>query len=133
MKDSQGIDDGDMFELFSALEQQISDNERARRAAERRLIRMYVQVQRCGDEHTGAATFRAALGDISETGCRLMLDRPGLVGGAYRIHFNPEVLDLPVCYGLCVRCTLVHESRFEMGVRFFNEVELPDLKEDSES
>ena len=75
--------------------------------------------------------FRAALGDISETGFRLMLDRPGLVGGAYRVHFNPGVLDLPTCYGLCVRCSLVHGTRFEMGIKFFNAIELPNRKEES--
>ena len=131
MKHDTALDE-DAFELFAALEEEISESERARRAAERRLIRMYVQVQRCGDEHTGVPPFRAALGDISETGCRLMLDRPGLVGGAYRVHFNPEVVELPTCYGLCVRCSLVHETRFEMGVKFFNEIEIPDLKEEPE-
>ena len=65
-------------------------------------------------------------GDISESGCGLLLPVPARVGDVYRLEFERSKIDLPTTFARCVRSYLVREDAFECGFRFFSMISLPN-------
>ena len=60
--------------------------------------------------------------DISNRGCRLVLTQPLIVGDIYLMSVENEELGLDPSFGRCVRCHMIREDAFEVGLNFLSPV-----------
>jgi hypothetical protein len=63
--------------------------------------------------------------DVSRGGCMALFEAPLQVGDVYRLDFDKAVLDVPILFVRALRCRLVREDAFEVGFKFFSQIELP--------
>ena len=122
----QGTDD-DAFELLSALETQTPETVRQLRDSTRMPFRSYARIE-ASDPLDGTAYDDVAVGDISKTGCRVLLRVPLHLGAVYTIAIEGDPFELGTIYAQCVRGRFVREHAFEMGMRFFSPIELDEAK-----
>ena len=115
------------FELLQALELQTPEPLRKLRESERVRLQTFARVE--GSDPTNLMVYEhAAVGDVSRMGCRMMLPRPLQVGAVYKLTLDAEPLDVGTFFARCVRCRLIKEDAFEMGMRFFAPVEIEEEK-----
>ena len=71
--------------------------------------------------------------DISIRGCRLVLTQPLVVGDIYLMNVENEELGFDPSFGRCVRCHMIREDAFEVGMNFLSPVSFNDqiLEDDS--
>ena len=69
--------------------------------------------------------------DISNRGCRLILTQPLVVGDIYLMEVENEELGLDPSFGRCVRCHMIREDAFEVGLNFLSPVSFETLTEGS--
>ncbi len=79
---------------------------------------------RDGKSHSGSCR------DISNRGCRLVLTKPLIVGDIYLMSVSNEQLGLDPTFGRCVRCHMIREDAFEVGLNFLSPVSLTTLTKD---
>lgn len=62
--------------------------------------------------------------DVSDGGCMLISPSPAVPGDLYWLEFSDEHLRLGALFGRCMRCRLVSEGVFEVGIKFMASVDL---------
>ena len=67
-------------------------------------------------------TYTGNCRDISNRGCRLVLTQPLIVGDIYLLEVESEELDLDPSFSRCVRCHMIREDAFEVGMNFLSPV-----------
>ena len=76
-------------------------------------------------------TYNGSCRDISNRGCRLILTQPLIVGDIYLMEVDNEQLGLDPSFGRCVRCHMIREDAFEVGLNFLSPVSFETLTEGS--
>ena len=112
------------FELMMDLERQKMDEIRKMRSHERVEVQVAVQVRPGNASEHATAPIRATTNDVSQGGCALISPVPLGVGDIYRLSFDRKKLDVPVVFARVLRCRLLREDAFEIGLAFFTEISL---------
>jgi len=68
--------------------------------------------------------------DVSNRGCRLILTQPLVVGDIYLLTIENQELSLDPSFGRCVRCHMIREDAFEVGLNFLSPVSFNAVAED---
>lgn len=74
-------------------------------------------------------TFDGSCRDISPRGCRLILTQPLIVGDIYLLSVENEQMGLDPSFGRCVRCHMIREDAFEIGMNFLSTVSFEKVTE----
>ncbi|MBI9017042.1 MAG: PilZ domain-containing protein [Phycisphaerae bacterium] len=115
------------FDLLQEIENQTSDHIKQQRNHERLTIKAHVLLQPGNSSEFMNYKIQGITGDISVSGCQMMLPVPAKVGDIYRLSFQDELSQLPMVFGRCLRCKLVSEDAFEAGFSFFSPITLPSV------
>ncbi len=119
-------DKNEAFEFFEELERNTPDEIRARRDHFRIMVKAGASMRSANTSELRDFKVKGVTGDISESGCGLLLPLPAKVGDVYRLEFERAKIDLPTTFARCVRAYLVREDAFECGFRFFSTISLPN-------
>lgn len=119
------LNDNNAFDLLQELEQNKSDEIRRKRAHFRVAVKAKVTLQPANASQMLDFKIQGTTGDLSQGGCQLLFPVPINVGDIYRLQFDRTELDLPLTFARCVRCRLLREDAFEVGVTFFSPVSMP--------
>lgn len=126
-KDSLGaLQQDDAFAVLQELEANTSEEIRRQRAHFRLSIKAAVILQSGNTSQLMSLKVKGVTGDVSQGGCSVLLPIPIQVGDIYRVQFDRKMLELPLTFARCVRCRLVREDAFEVGLAFFTPIELPE-------
>lgn len=90
-------------------------------------VEIDVSVQRGDSSRRHEMTISAATSDVSTNGCRLLSPGPVLPGDIYWLVFAENSAGVGSVMARCVRCHMVREGAFEIGMRFFEELDLSEL------
>ena len=116
----------DALDALSELEQNTSQAITAMRASQRSDIRTRVWIQPGNSSNRTGFVIEGLTADISRGGCMLLIPRPLMVGDVFWLRISDEHLRIAPMLVRCVRCRLVKEDAFEVGIRFLNEIDLTD-------
>jgi hypothetical protein len=116
----------DALDALSELEQNTSQAITAMRASQRIDIRTRVWIQPGNSSSRTGFVIEGLTADISRGGCMLLIPRPLMVGDIFWLRISDEHLRIAPMLVRCVRCRLVREDAFEVGIRFLNEIDLTD-------
>jgi hypothetical protein len=122
--------DWDFFgqsELISALaelEQSSQENVTRLRAHERLQIRVPLKVQPGNASERGRNSLECVTADISNGGCMVIGPRPLLPGDVFWLTFDADRLTVGSLFARCMRCRMISEEAFEIGFRFFADVQI---------
>ena len=75
-------------------------------------------------------TYNGSCRDISNRGCRLILTQPLIVGDIYLMNVQNEELGFDPSFGRCVRCHMIREDAFEVGINFLSPVSFNEPAQD---
>lgn len=123
----------DMFESSDAIESlkqlEISSQSAVlqKRGQTRLTIEIAVTIQRGDSSRRGELTVSASSSDVSNTGCRLLAPCPVLPGDIYWLSFAANPAGIGNVMARCVRCHMIREGAFEIGMSFFDEIDLSDF------
>jgi len=115
-------DEDTAHEVLRELESQCSAKYEKHRSHQRVTLKMKVILQPGNSSELMSLKLQGVTGEISDGGCRAMFPLPLGVGDVYRLRFDPEQMDLPVTFARCLRCRLVDEDAYDVGFRFFKEI-----------
>lgn len=124
---------GNMFESSDAIEAlkelEVSSQSAVmqKRTNSRVSIEIGVLIQPGDSSRRGERAISAATSDLSNTGCRLLSPSPILPGDIYWLKFEANDAGVGSAMARCVRCHMIREGAFEIGLTFFNEIDLTDL------
>ena len=119
--------DSNEAEIFSAINELASntaDMIRARRKNERIRIDANATLVPANLSQRLSAVWTGICHDISSTGCRLVINKPILVGDVFLMTLDNSAMDIDPIYVRAIRCHLLREDSFECGVAFFSEIHL---------
>jgi len=112
------------FELMMDLERQKMDEIRKMRSHERVEVQVDIEVRPGNASDHAIAPIRATTNDVSAGGCAMISPVPLGVGDIYQLRFDRQKLDVPVVFARALRCRLLRENAFEIGLAFFTEISL---------
>lgn len=131
----EGISESDSavetLEAVASLESNNATAVKFARKHHRFEIRTQVLVQPSDSIDRDGADWRGECHDISNGGCRLLLNKPLQLGSIYWIQFKPSTVTLDPVFARCVRGCLLRENAFEFGMSFLTPIELPSQSDDS--
>lgn len=67
---------------------------------------------------------QAITADVSDGGCMLISPSPAIPGDIYWLEFSDEHLRVGSLFVRCMRCRMVSEGVFELGVKFMVPIDL---------
>lgn len=117
------------FELMMDLERQKMDEIRKMRSHERVEVQVDIEVRPGNASDYAIAPVRATTNDVSAGGCSMISPVPLGVGDVYQLRFDRAKLDVPVVFARALRCRLLRENAFEVGLAFFTEISLAQAAE----
>ncbi|HBS29676.1 MAG TPA: hypothetical protein DEB06_09560 [Phycisphaerales bacterium] len=117
--------DAESLALLKEMERSTPEALKQARAHARLDIRAKVFVQPGDMSRRRDMKLQGTLGNISQGGCQLLVPIPIHVGDIYFVSFDRAELDVPPAFARCMRCRVVREDAFEVGMAFFAPVELP--------
>lgn len=127
------LNSGSMFESSDAIEAlkqlEISSQSAVvqKRAKSRVSLEIDVLIQRGDSSRRQELNVSASSSDLSTTGCKLLAPAPVLPGDIYWLTFGSNAAGLNNMMSRCIRCHMIREGAFEIGMSFFDEVDLSDL------
>ena len=62
--------------------------------------------------------------DVSDCGCLLISPFPAIVGDIYWLEFSDTHLRVGSLFARCMRCRMVSEGAFELGIKFMVPIDL---------
>ena len=130
---SQLADGDSAFDILQDLERQTDDRCRVNRSHERLALKAKVIVQPGNTSDLLKLKVQGVTGDISEGGCRAMLPLPITVGDIYRLQFDCPEYEFPLVFARCVRCRLIREEAFEIGLKFLTPLKLWEAAKSEDS
>ncbi|MFK7818358.1 MAG: PilZ domain-containing protein [Planctomycetaceae bacterium] len=121
---------GSVFESSDAIEalKQLEVSSRSavmqKRGKSRLTIEINVTIQRGDSSRRSEFTISGSSSDISTNGCKLLAPTPVLPGDVYWLQFAKNEAGIGNVMARCVRCHMIREDAFEIGMTFFNEIDL---------
>lgn len=115
----------DANELVGELSKSTSEAARALRRSTRLDVRVKVFVEPASLSARTGVRLQGVTGDVSVGGTQVLLARPILVGDVYQVSFDRAEFDLAPVYAVCLRARQVRPDAFEAGLRFLEQIELP--------
>ncbi len=94
------------------------------RSSERMVIRTRVRLQPGNSSQRHTDAIDGLTGDISNGGTLVLLPRPVLAGDTFWVTFSNEHVSIGSLLARCTRCRMVREDTFEIGLRFFHDIDL---------
>jgi len=121
--------------LLSAIEELATNTQEAvassRRGNDRMELNSPAQLLPGNVSGRDGRTYEGSCRDISPRGCRLILTQPLIVGDIYLLSVENQQLDLDPSFGRCVRCHMIREDAFEIGLNFLSTVSFEKVAEGS--
>ena len=117
----------DSLEAFNELEKCTDRAILAQRSSERIEIRSKLMFRPCNPSQRHTFAVEAVTADISNGGCMVLASRAILPGDIYHITFYDELESVGPLLARCMRCRMVQEDAFEVGLRFLQDISLKDL------
>jgi len=121
---TQPVDTDGLLDAISQLEQNTQTNVQSRRGNNRVGLDSPVVVLPGNVSDRTGVQFEGQCRDISTHGCRLILKKPITVGDIYLIDIDDQDNSIDAAFGRCVRCHMLREDVFEVGINFFAPVKL---------
>ena len=118
------------LDALSDLERNTSHAIVAQRSSKRIDIQTKVFIQ-AGNSSQRGKIIETLSADISNGGCMLLSPCPLMVGDIFWLQFPEEHIQLESLMARCVRCRLVSEDAFEVGIRFFTDVDIATIVSDT--
>lgn len=115
------------LDALSELEKNTSKAITAMRSSQRIDIRTKVWVQPGNSSARSGFVMEALTADISKGGCMILTPRPLMVGDIFWLRFSDEDIHINPLLVRCLRCRLVREDAFEVGIRFLNDIDLSHI------
>lgn len=122
--------DNDIFEMTSALdalgelEKNTSDAILAQRKSKRIEIHAGVQVRAGNASERHQFKIQGMTADISDGGTKLLLPCPITPGDIYLLEFDKDQFRIGSQLARCRRCVMINEDAFEVGLRFFHDIDV---------
>ena len=128
---SQLDSDTATIEAVRSLQSSNEDAIQAQRKHRRFEIRSKVIIHPSDCIDRGTIQWLGECHDISKGGCRLLTQRPLVLGSIYWVQFQPsKKVKLDPVFARCVRGQLLRENAFEFGMCFLTPIELPEPDQD---
>lgn len=118
--------DRDTEGLIEELAKSSNDAVKKLRTHTRQSMRVKVIVEPASLSARNGLRFQGVTGDISSGGTQILLARPLSIGDLYQVAFDREELDLPPVFAICLRGRMVRPDAYEAGLRFLEQLTLPD-------
>ena len=112
--------------LIEELARSSNDAVKQLRGHTRRSFRVKVYVEPASLSARSGQRFQGVTGDISQGGSQILLARPLAIGDIYQISFDREELDIPPVFAICLRGRMVRPDAYEAGLRFLEQITLPE-------
>ncbi len=125
-----GQSDNDVFEMTDALdalgdlEQNTSDAIIAQRTSKRIDIHIRVIVRPGNASERKRFVIQGMTSDLSNGGTKVILPCPILPGDIFWLEFGNEQVKIGSLLARCRRCIMIKDDAFEVGLRFFEDVDL---------
>ena len=122
-------------QILSAIDELAHNTEemiRARRKTERHRIDAAATLVPGNLSDRQSSSWSGICHDISPTGCRLVLDRPILVGDIFLLTIDTTTIDVDPTFVRCIRCHMLREDSYECGVSFFAEIQVGPARQTSD-
>lgn len=117
-----------LLNAISELEQNQKANVKARRTNNRMELDCDVVVLPGNASQRDGKQFEGSCRDISPQGCRLVLKSPITVGDVFFVSIDDPQNRFDPIYGRCVRCVLIREDVFEVGINFFAPISFKEIE-----
>ncbi len=121
------FESSDAIEALKQLEISSQSAVLQKRGKTRLSLEIDVSIQRGDASRRSEMTISACSSDLSTTGCKLLAPTPVLPGDIYWLTFAQNEAGIGHMMARCIRCHMVREGAFEIGMSFFDEVDLSDL------
>jgi c-di-GMP-binding flagellar brake protein YcgR len=108
--------------LLRDLERQRLDRIQLLRAHKRVELQVSLTARPGNSSDRSGVVFQGQTADISAGGTKAFFSAPLLPGDVYRITFDDQQLGLPMIFARCIRCLLIREDHFEIGLQFFTKI-----------
>lgn len=118
----------DLLSAIDELAQNTKNRVQSRRVNNRIELDCAVKVEPANSSERGNFVIEGRCRDLSPTGGRLVLDRPMMVGDIFFLHFQGEQFNLDSSFIRCMRCHLVREGQFEIGISFLSPFDLSAIQ-----
>lgn len=112
------------MDALSELEKNTSQAITALRSSQRIDIRTRVWIQPGNSSARSSLVIEGLTADISNGGCMILTPRPLMVGDIFWMRFSDDEIRVSPLLVRCLRCRLVREDAFEVGIRFLNDIDL---------
>jgi len=112
------------LDALSELEKNTSKAITALRSSQRLDIRTKVWVQPGNSSERSGFVMEGLTADISKGGSMILTPRPLMVGDIFWLRFSDDEIRINPLLVRCLRCRLVQEDAFEVGIRFLNDIDL---------
>ena len=117
-----------LMSAISELEKNQKAKIEARRVNNRLALDCPVEVVHGNVSQRNGTTFSGSCRDVSPQGCRLVLKAPITVGDVFMVTIKDPQNRFDPIFGRCVRCLLLREDAFEVGVSFFASLTLSEIQ-----
>ena len=112
------------MDALSELEKNTSQAITALRSSQRVDIRTKVWIQPGNSSLRSTFVMEGLTADISNGGCMILTPRPLMVGDIFWMRFSDDEICINPLLVRCLRCRLVREDAFEIGIRFLSNIDL---------
>lgn len=118
-------DDADIWDSLIALKANTPSSVLKMRTSGRIELRCKVLLRSGNASQRDAPPLEGTTADVSKGGCQLVVNRPLWVGDYFLLEFDREHLDVPATMSRCLRCRMINEEAFEIGMKFNEPMTIP--------
>lgn len=113
-------DEADIWDALMAIKANTPSSVLQMRSSGRIEVRCKVIVRSGNASQRDLPPWEGTTADVSKGGCQIVINRPLWVGDYFLLEFEREHLDVPATMARCLRCRLMNEEAFEIGMKFNN-------------
>lgn len=117
----------DSLEAFNELERCTDRAIMAQRSSQRIEIRAKVVIRPANLSQRHQYAIESVTADISTGGCMLLASKAVLPGDIYYLTFHDGLRNVNPILARCMRCRLIQDDAFELGIRFLQNIPLNEL------
>ena len=114
----------DSLEAFNELEKCTDRAILSQRANERIEVRAKVLIRPANPSQQHQNCIESVTADISSSGCMLLAPRAILPGDLFHLTFFDSLRRINPQFARCLRCRMIQEDAYEIGIRFLQNVPL---------
>lgn len=123
----------DVIEALKELSGNTESAQISARTSERIDIQTDVVIRPANASERNRYAYQTMTVDVSNGGCMLISPSPAIPGDIYWLEFSDEHLRVGSLFARCMRCRLVSEGVFEVGVKFIVPIDLESALSSSKS